>query len=328
MENKKIIKKSIKTNEESREFIINPGDAEKRLDQYLAASGITYSRSHVQKLIKDDVVKVNGASAKSSHKLKAGDRVSVLIAPPKKLEVKAENIPLDIVYEDKDILVINKPPGMVSHPAPGHYEGTLVNALLYHLKDLSGIGGVERPGIVHRLDKDTSGLMMVAKNDKAHLSLAKQIKDRTIEKKYIALVHGKMPKEEGVIIAPIGRSPRHRKKMTVIRSEKLKSKEAETRYKVIEWFNNYALLELKLVTGRTHQIRVHLSFIGNPVVGDSVYGRASNEFGVKRQLLHAAELKFSHPRTGKPVEFKAEIPEDFKKVCNRLRSPARPGPRS
>jgi len=305
-------------NQQLREFLVNPGDSGKRLDQYLFAAGLSHSRAHIQKLIKTDIVKVNGKVSKAGHKLRENDKISALVPALVKLEIKAENIPLNIVYEDKDILVINKPAGMVSHPAPGHYEGTLVNALLHHLKDLSGIGGVERPGIVHRLDKDTSGLMMIAKNDKAHLSLARQIKDRTIEKKYVALVHGKIEKDEGVIEAPIGRSPRHRKKMTVIRSDKLKSKEAVTRYKVIRRFRNYALLELTLVTGRTHQIRVHLASIGNPVVGDSVYGRASNEFGIKRQLLHAAQLKFVHPGTGKIIEFKADVPKDFEAVIKKL----------
>jgi 23S rRNA pseudouridine1911/1915/1917 synthase len=305
---------------EVRELEVGRGGEGRRLDLHLTLAGASFSRSHVQKLIKDGLVKVNGSPAKASHRLKAGDMIEISIPPKKKLDIAAEKIPLNIIYEDNDLLVINKPHGMVVHPAPGHYEGTLVNALLYHLKDLSGIGGVERPGIVHRLDKDTSGLMMVAKNDKAHLSLSKQIKDRTIEKKYIALVHGKMQKNEGIIDAPIGRSPRHRKKMTVIRSEKLKSKEATTHYRVLERFRNYVLVELKLVTGRTHQIRVHLASIGNPVVGDSVYGRASNEFGIKRQLLHAAQLKFNHPVSGKLMEFKAEPPADFLAVVKKLGS--------
>lgn len=311
--------KSQNPNQEQQEFLINPGDAGKRLDQYLSASRVAHSRAHIQKLIKIDAVKVNDMSSKASHRLKEGDKVSVLIPPPRKLEVNPEDIPLSIVHEDKDIVVVNKPSGMVVHPAPGNYSGTLVNALLYHFKDLSGIGGIMRPGIVHRLDKNTSGLMVVAKNDSAHASLSGQIRDRSIEKEYVALVHGKISKDRGVIEQNIGRNPTHRKKMAVIKSKVFKSREAVTHYRVLERFRNYTLVELKLVTGRTHQIRVHLSSMGNPVVGDSTYGRASNEFGIKRQLLHAKRLKFIHPATGKAMEFEAAVPEDFGGILGNLR---------
>ncbi len=301
-----------------KEVLVDGGGEGKRVDHYLAMHGVSFSRSHIQKLIKEDRVTVNGEACKASHRLFKGDKITVMIPPPKKLDIVAEDLPLDIVYEDKDLVVINKPPGMMVHPASGINSGTLVNALLSHFKHLSEIGGVERPGIVHRLDKNTSGLMVVAKNDKAHLALSKMLNERTVGKKYVALVHGVVPKDQGTIESRIGRNPSERKKMAVIRSDRIRSKEAITHYKVIDRFKNYTLLELKLVTGRTHQIRVHLASIGHPVVGDSVYGRASNEFKIKRQLLHAQSLAFKHPGTGKKMEFKSKLPEDFMEVVEKL----------
>ncbi len=301
-----------------KELKVAEGDAGSRLDQYLAAADLGLSRSYVQKLIKDLCVKVNDNPSKASIRLRDGDRILLHIPAPSVLEAKPEKIPLNIVYEDKDLIVIDKPAGLVVHPAAGCPSGTLVNALLYHCKNLASIGGVLRPGIVHRLDKDTSGLLVVAKNDMAHASLSKQIKGREVERKYVALVHGELKNDEGVIEARVGRHPVHRKKMAVLREGEGRAREAVTYYKGLKWFKDYTLLELKLKTGRTHQIRVHLAYIGHPVVGDVAYGRARNEFGVKRQLLHAKKLGFIHPRTGKHMEFSSEMPEDFKKVLKRL----------
>jgi 23S rRNA pseudouridine1911/1915/1917 synthase len=308
----------LENNGQIREVLVDGGGEGRRIDQYLAQAGVSFSRAHIQKMIKDGSIAVNGEPCKQSHRLRAGDKISIAVPRPKDLKAAPENIPLNIVYEDNDIVVINKPAGMVVHPAAGNYSGTLVNALLHHFDKLSRTGGDLRPGIVHRLDKDTSGLMIVAKNDRSHVLIAKQIKDRAVEKKYIALVHGRLPKDCGVIESRIGRNPRHRKRMTVITSAKHKSKDATTHYKVLSEFRNYSLLELNLLTGRTHQIRVHLSSIGNPIVGDSTYGRASNEFGVKRQLLHAQSLSFKHPVTGKLMEFSSAMPDDLKCVLERL----------
>lgn len=294
-------------------------DAGVRIDRYLASSELGLSRSFIQKLIKDSRVKVNDDTSKASSRLRAGDRISMNVPPPQVLDANAENIPLKIVYEDKDIVVVEKPAGMVVHPAAGNYSGTLVNALLYHCKNLASIGGVLRPGIVHRLDKDTSGLLVAAKNDLAHRSLSEQIRSREVERKYVALVHGALKREEGVIEARVGRHPVHRKKMAVLDESVGRSREAITYYKGIKWFKNYTLVQLKLMTGRTHQIRVHMSFIGNPIVGDSVYGRKKNEFGVNRQLLHAQTLGFIHPRSGKYMEFKSELPKDFKEILKSLK---------
>jgi len=305
------------------EYIISEDETGERLDHYLAAKDeVRLSRSQVHRLIEDGFVKVNRKVPKSSYKLRVDDRVNLTIPPPKKLEVLPENIPLDIVYEDEDLVVVNKPRGMVVHPAAGNYSGTLVNALLYHCKDLSGIGGVLRPGVVHRLDKDTSGLLVIAKNDFTHQSLSRQFKAKQIFKQYVALVHGVMQQAEGTIESKIGRHPKHRKKMAVISSAetKVKGREALTHYKVVEKFNNYTLVELILETGRTHQIRVHLTSIGHSIVGDPTYGHRREEFNkVNGQLLHAAKLGFIHPRTGEPVEFEREMPDDMRDVVKRLR---------
>lgn len=301
------------------EFFITKGHAKKRIDHYLTILGIGLSRTRIQTLIKEEKILVNDKPAEPSYKLKVDDKITVNIPEPKELKVSPEDIPLDIVYEDEDLIVVNKPKGMVSHPAPGNYTGTLVNALLYHCEILSTIGGTTRPGLVHRLDKDTSGLLVIAKNDISHRSLAKQIHDRTVGRKYIALVHGKIENDEGTIEARIGRHPVHRKKMAVITKEKLKSREALTHYKVLERFKNYTLVEVEIKTGRTHQIRVHLSYIGYPVVGDQTYGRRNNEFGVKGQLLHAKTLGFTHPKLRKYMEFEEELPKDLKEIIEELK---------
>lgn len=248
-------------------IIAEKDDVDKRIDSFLA-SELDYTRSYLKKLILNGLVKVNGSSIKPNYKLKEGDSVDVNIPEAEKIDLMPENIPLDIIYEDDDIIVINKPQGMVVHPAPGNYSGTLVNALLYHCKNLSGINGELRPGIVHRLDKDTSGVMVVAKNDKAHLDLSNQIKERTILKKYIAIVEGVIKDDEGSIEAPIGRDHVERKKMAVTEDGRY----ALTLYKVLERYKNNSLIEATIKTGRTHQIRVHMSYIGHPIVGDEVYG--------------------------------------------------------
>jgi len=299
------------------EYIITSEEKGERLDHYLALKKeIGLTRSRIHKLIEDGYIEVNKESPKPSYKIKPEDRILVSVPPPKRLEARPENIPLDVVYEDSDLIIINKPRGMVVHPAAGNYSGTLVNALLYHCKDLSGIGGVLRPGIVHRLDKYTSGLLVVAKNDFTHQALARQFKAKKIFKQYLALVHGIITQDKGVIEARVGRHPRHRKKMAVIRSTetRVKGREAVTHYRVLERFKNYTLVELDLKTGRTHQIRVHMTSLSHSIVGDPVYGRRKEEFKVSGQLLHATKLGFVHPRTGKYMEFSKEMPEDMKEI--------------
>lgn len=299
------------------EFCVPEEKAGVRLDILIGQLDNELTRSRVQKLIIGQAVKVNGHTCKANYKVRAGDLVLVEIPEPEQLEVRAEDIPLDIVYEDTDLLVINKPQGMVVHPAAGNYSGTLVNALLEHCQDLSGINGVIRPGIVHRIDKDTSGLLMVAKNDKAHLDLASQIKEHTAARRYIALVHGNIAEPGGVIDAPIGRDPKDRKKMAVITRN---SKLAVTRYKVMERFGEFTLVECALETGRTHQIRVHLAFLGHPVAGDQVYGPRKNPLGLKGQALHAFALQFTHPSGGQPMEFTVDLPPYFRELINKLRT--------
>lgn len=264
----------------------------------------------------DELVFVNGKTVKPSYKVKENDEVVVNIPEAEKIDVLPENIPLDILYEDDDIIVINKPQGMVVHPAPGNYSGTLVNALLYHCKNLSGINGILRPGIVHRLDKDTSGVMVVAKNDKAHISLSNQIKERSVFKKYVAIVEGVIKDEEGKIEAPIGRHPVDRKKMAVIEDGRY----ALTLYKVLERFKENTLVEAVIKTGRTHQIRVHMAYIGHPIVGDHVYGFKRQKFKLEGQALHSSVLGFMHPTKGVYMEFEAPLPEYFKKLIEILRN--------
>jgi 23S rRNA pseudouridine1911/1915/1917 synthase len=299
-----------------------------RLDVYLAESDLGLTRSHAKQLIEKGFVQVKGKRAKASLHLEEGDVVHVTIPPPESYDVQAEDIPLDVIFEDEDVIVINKPVGMVVHPAVGNFSGTLVNALLGHCKDLSGIGGELKPGIVHRLDKGTSGIMVAAKNDQAHQNLSKQFMDRTVTKIYGALVYGVPQTESGVIDKPIGRSMKDRKRMSTRTS---KGRIALTEWKVLERFNNYLVwLEVNLGTGRTHQIRVHLSAMGHPLVGDDTYGRGGPnrvKAGNLRKLvavfdrpaLHAWKLGFDHPRTGERVELEATLPNDLVELLERLR---------
>ena len=293
------------------DFIVNRSGI--RLDKYLAQECAELSRSYVQRLINDGCVIVNSNVAKGSLKLNIGDRITALIPPPGPPTPLPEEIPLAIVYEDKDLLVVDKPAGLVVHPAPGHPGYTLVNAILAHCKDIE-ISGTMRPGIVHRLDKNTSGLMIVAKNDAAQQNLSNQIKARSVLKRYLVLVQGHLSPESGVIEAPIGRDPGNRKVMAVV-SE---GREARTQYRVIRYMDNYTLLEVTTETGRTHQIRVHLSAIGFPVVGDEVYGRRSQI--IKRQFLHACHLGFRLPSSGEYVEFSSNLAQDLEEALERISS--------
>ncbi|WP_321384623.1 RluA family pseudouridine synthase [uncultured Enterococcus sp.] len=285
-----------------------------RIDKVLSEQ-LSYSRSQIQLWLKEQLVTVNGEIVRSNYKVKAEDQVEIKIPEPEELVIEAENIPLTIVYEDQDVAVIDKPQGMVVHPAAGHANGTLVNALMYHIKDLSSINGVIRPGIVHRIDKDTSGLLMVAKNDKAHESLAEQLKEKTSVRKYLALVHSEIGHEKGEINAPIGRSKVDRKMQAVIEN----GKDAVTHFEVIERFKDYTLIELQLETGRTHQIRVHMKYIGHPVAGDPLYGPKKTLKG-NGQFLHAKTLGFTHPSTGEYMEFESPLPEIFEKTLDQLRN--------
>ncbi|MBL1224400.1 RluA family pseudouridine synthase [Enterococcus sp. BWR-S5] len=285
-----------------------------RIDKVLSEQ-LSYSRSQIQLWLKEQLVTVNGEIVRSNYKVKAEDQIEINIPEPEELVIEAENIPLTIVYEDQDVAVIDKPQGMVVHPAAGHANGTLVNALMYHIKDLSSINGVIRPGIVHRIDKDTSGLLMVAKNDKAHESLAEQLKEKTSVRKYLALVHGEIGHEKGEINAPIGRSKVDRKMQAVIEN----GKEAVTHFEVVERFKDYTLIELQLETGRTHQIRVHMKYIGHPVAGDPLYGPKKTLKG-NGQFLHAKTLGFIHPSTGEYMEFESPLPEIFEKTLDQLRN--------
>jgi len=302
---------------EIEEWQAEPEAAGERIDKHLTeAIEADVSRSQVQQWIKDGRVRVNGAAVKGSYKLAAGDRIEVAIPEPEELDVQPENIPLEIVFEDSDVVVINKPRGMVVHPAPGHAAGTVVNALLYHCKDLSGINGILRPGIVHRIDKDTSGLLMAAKNDLAHASLSAQLKEHSVTRKYIAVVHGNIPHDQGTIDAPIGRDSGDRKLFAVTHRN---SKHAVTHFAVAERFGDFTLIELRLETGRTHQIRVHMKYIGYPLVGDPAYGKPKDH-EMQGQALHAAVLGFIHPRSGERLEFTAPLPEDMERLLLRLRS--------
>ncbi len=276
------------------------------------------SRSFAQSLISDENVLVNGVPKKANYKVREGDHITVRIPAPRALSVEPENIKLDILYEDNDIILVNKPQGMVVHPAPGAWTGTLVNALLYHCRDLSGINGVLRPGIVHRIDKDTSGILVVAKNDEAHRSLAEQIKAHSVTRKYQAIVHGMILEPSGTVDAPIGRDPAERKRMAVTFQN---SKAAKTHYFVLERFDGFTHILAKLETGRTHQIRVHMAYLKHPVLGDPVYGPKKNLFNLKAQVLHAAHLGLKHPRTGEWLEFDASLPQTFLDVLEKLQSP-------
>lgn len=285
-----------------------------RIDKWVSEKNCDISRSMLQKLISEQKITVNGKSAAKSYLVKEGDIIEIDVPEPVELDVVPENIPIEIVYQDEYLLVVNKPKGMVVHPAAGNYSGTLVNALLYHCKgQLSSINGIIRPGIVHRIDKNTSGLLIVAKTDKAHIGLAEQIKAHTFTREYHAVVCGRLKSPTGIIEAPIGRHPIDRKKMCVTEKN---SKEAKTEYTVLEEFSNYSYVKLKLFTGRTHQIRVHMAYIGHPVVGDDVYGKPSKY--CEGQCLHAKKIGFVHPIDGKYYEFDSELPDYFKFVLNKL----------
>lgn len=291
-------------------------DKDKRLDVFLAEKVENYSRTYIKKLIEDGLVLVGGKTKKANYKLNVGDNVSIILPDPVNLEVKAEDIDIDVVYEDDDLLVINKPQGMVVHPAHGNYTGTLVNGLLNRCGGLSGINGVIRPGIVHRIDKDTSGVIVVAKTNEAHMDLSRQLKEHSINRKYIALLEGRLKDESGTVDAPIGRDPKDRKRMAVVSKN---GKRAVTHYKAIEFFQANTLIEASLETGRTHQIRVHMAYLGHPVVGDPVYGYKKQRFKLKGQMLHAKILGFMHPRTGEYMEFTAPLPEYFINILEKLK---------
>ncbi|MBF7146221.1 RluA family pseudouridine synthase [Bacillus toyonensis] len=285
-----------------------------RIDKFVAEINSEWSRSQVQQWIKDDVVTVNGKSVKVNYKVKENDEITVTIPDPEELDIQAEDMNLEIYYEDADVLVVNKPRGMVVHPAPGHTSGTLVNGLMHHCTDLSGINGVMRPGIVHRIDKDTSGLLMVAKNDMAHESLVNQLVAKTVTRRYKAIVHGVIPHDKGTIDAPIARDKKERQSMTVDEN----GKHAVTHFQVLERFKDFTLVECRLETGRTHQIRVHMKYIGYPLAGDPKYG-PKKTLDMNGQALHAGILGFDHPRTGEYIQFEAPIPQVFEETLNILR---------
>ena len=296
-------------------YIVKNESQGKRLDRYVTEQNTEITRTAVQRLIDEKNILVNGKEQKASYKVNENDVVEVEIPEPKKIEIKAEDIPIEVIYEDSDIIVVNKPKGMVVHPGNGNVDGTLVNAIMAKCEgSLSGIGGEIRPGIVHRIDKDTSGLLIVAKNDKAHVNLSEQIKAHKVKKTYIALVRGVVRENEATIDMPIGRSKTDRKKMAVCKD----GKNAITHIKVLKRWEHYTLLQVNIETGRTHQIRVHLSYIGYPIIGDYTYSNGKNEFGVVGQCLHAQKLEFKHPTTNKIMELEAPLPEYFQEIIQRL----------
>ncbi len=298
-----------------KQFIVEQEHLNLRLDKAISVKYKDLSRTSIQRLIDEEKVLVNNKVVKASYKVVLGDEIKIEEDEPKEISLKPQDIPLDIIYEDNDIIVVNKQKGLVVHPANGNPDGTLVNAIMNICKDsLSGIGGEIRPGIVHRLDKDTSGLIIIAKNDKAHINLSDQIKNREVKKTYIALVRGVIGENEATINMPIARSTKDRKKMAVDRTGKY----AITHFKVLKRYDKYTLVEVKIETGRTHQIRVHMSHIGYPIVGDEVYSNGKNPFGVKGQMLHSAKLSFKHPITGKILNLEAPLPEYFKEVLKKL----------
>lgn len=297
---------------------ITPEMEGERIDKCISNYLESLSRSYIQKIIKDGKAYVNDAVVKANYKVKVDDKVQFEIPDCEEPDIPPQDIPLDILYEDKDILIVNKPKDMVVHPAPGHYEGTLVNAIMFHCKDeLSGINGVLRPGIVHRIDKDTTGSIIICKNDEAHRKIAQQLKEHSITRKYRAIVYGRIMEEEGTVNAPIGRHPTDRKKMAI--NEK-NGKPAVTHYKVLERFDKYTYIECQLETGRTHQIRVHMTSIGHPLLGDEVYGNAKCPFKLEGQTLHAMTIGFIHPTMGEYVEYEAPLPEYFEHLLQILRT--------
>ena len=300
-----------------KEIRFTGGRPGERIDRFLSENLEELSRSYIQKLIKEERILVNGRPVKANYKTGEEDEITVQIPDPEILDVLPEDIPLDILYEDGDVLVVNKPKGMVVHPSPGHSSHTLVNAVLFHCKGrLSGINGVLRPGIVHRIDMDTTGSLLICKNDRAHQILAEALKDHSITRRYHAIVHGNLKEDSGTVSAPIGRHPVDRKKMS---TKAPNGRHAVTHYKVLERFGDYTYIECELETGRTHQIRVHMADIGHPVLGDAVYGQAKCPFKLKGQTLHAKILGFTHPTTGEYMEFDAPLPEYFVSLLERLR---------
>lgn len=296
-------------------FVVTEESENTRIDSTLSFLLPDKSRSYIQKIIKDGAILVNGKGVKQSYTLKVDDEIVCNIPEAKELEVEPENMDLDIVYEDGDIIIINKPKDMVVHPAPGHMSGTLVNGILYHCKDLSGINGVLRPGIVHRIDKDTTGLLIICKNDNSHNSIAAQLKEHSAERTYHAICHGVLKDDEGVIDAPLGRSANDRKKMAIVPG----GKRAVTHYTVLERFKNATYVKLNLETGRTHQIRVHMASLGHPLLGDPVYGRGDDKYLRFGQLLHAKTLGVVHPSTGEFIQFDSSLPEYFKEILEKLK---------
>lgn len=300
---------------EQEKLIITEQEAGQRADVALAAM-LELTRSNMQKLLEEGRAVKGAKVLKANYKLRLGDEITVTLPEPQPLDVQPENIPLDIIYEDDDVVVVNKPRGMVVHPAAGNYNGTLVNALLYHCKNLSGINGVIRPGIVHRLDKDTSGIMICAKNDAAHVSLSQQIQNKTAQRTYLAVVRGNIKTDEGVIETLIARDKNDRKKMAVVKED---GRQAITEYQVLERFGKYTIVRCRLRTGRTHQIRVHMEYLGYPLVGDPKYSPMKTPFAINGQALHSQTLEFDHPRTGQRLHFEAPLPEDLQKIVTRLR---------
>ncbi|RDY25041.1 RluA family pseudouridine synthase [Romboutsia maritimum] len=302
--------------EEIKEFLVIDEEEGDRLDVYLSTQLGDMSRSYIQKIIKEKKVKVNNKIEKAKYLVKEDDKIIIEIPAPKLLEVTPQNIPIDIVYEDEDLLIVNKSQDMVVHPAPGNYENTLVNAILYHCKDkLSSINGVIRPGIVHRIDKDTSGLLMIAKNNNAHNSLAEQLKDHSITREYEFICHGVVKEDKITVNKPIGRNPKDRLKMAIVKD----GRNAVTHFEVIERFENFTHMRARLETGRTHQIRVHALSINHPLLGDVVYGPKNTKFKLNGQTLHAKKLGFIHPTTKKYIEFDSELPEYFKDIIRKIK---------
>ncbi|MBO6062015.1 MAG: RluA family pseudouridine synthase [Clostridia bacterium] len=297
------------------EFTVGPDSVGARLDSYAAAAA-GLSRSAAQRLISCGDITVNGLTVPAKTKLREGDTVSVCLPPPAEVDILPQDIPLDIVYQDADVAVINKPKGMVVHPAAGNPDGTLVNAILYHIGDLSGIGGEIRPGIVHRIDRMTSGLLVIAKNDAAHNALSEQLKTHSVSRIYYALCEGNLKEDEGTVSAPIARHRTDRKRMAVDEN----GRPAVTHWQVLERFGDVTFIKLRLETGRTHQIRVHMAYIKHPLIGDEVYGHAANKLGVTGQALHAGELRFTHPAAGEEMAFFAPLPEEFEAALSKLRA--------